>query len=57
MLRISPGMEILPISWRAEAVEGDMVYPFAVQEGTKVTVSLADGQQKPYAIIELEEKQ
>ncbi len=43
--------------YRKAAVYGDMVYPFAIQEGTKVTVSLADGQQNPYAIIELEEKQ
>lgn len=42
--------------YRKAAVYGDMVHPFTVQEGTKMTVNLADGQGKPYAVIELEEK-
>lgn len=63
---VSMAQEYLPPGFRTgrmkaeykkAAVYGDMVYPYAVQEGTKVTVSLADGQQNPYAIIELEEKQ
>lgn len=43
--------------YRKAAVYGDMIYPFAVQEGNKVTVSLADREGTPYAVIELEEKE
>lgn len=41
--------------YRKAAVYGDMVYPFTLQDDTKMIVNLADEQGKPYAVIELEE--
>ncbi|TGY96012.1 acyl-[acyl-carrier-protein] thioesterase [Petralouisia muris] len=42
--------------YRKAAVYGDMIYPYARQEAGKITVSLADEQGSPYAVIELEER-
>lgn len=46
----------LKAEYRKAAVYGDVIYPFIQQEGTKMTVNLANGQGMPYAVIELEEK-
>lgn len=60
---VSMAQEYLPMGfevqkmraeYRKAAVYGDMVYPRALWEGNKITVNLADGEGKPYAIIELE---
>ena len=42
--------------YRKAAVYGDRIYPFVSCAEDKITVNLADEDQKPYAIVELEEK-
>ena len=42
--------------YRKAAVYGDKIYPFVSCAEDKITVNLADEDQKPYAIVELEEK-
>lgn len=41
--------------YRKAAVYGDIIYPIVSEQGGKVIVNLADGDGKPYAIVELEE--
>lgn len=40
--------------YRKAAVYGDIIYPQVAEQQEKTTVNLADGDGKPYAIIELE---
>ena len=42
--------------YRKAAVYENMIFPFVAGDQEKITVKLADGEGKPYAIIELEEK-
>lgn len=44
------------VEYRKAAVYKDMIFPFVAKAQGKVTVKLADGEGKPYAIVELEEK-
>lgn len=43
--------------YRKAAVYGDVIYPFVAEEEKKIIVNLADEQEKPYAIVELEESE
>lgn len=40
--------------YRKAAVYGDVIHPYIAEDGEKTIVNLADGEEKPYAIIELE---
>ncbi len=55
---IPSGLEIckLRVEYRKAAVYGDTMFPFIAEEQGKITVKLADGEGKPYAVIALEEK-
>lgn len=44
------------MEYKKAAVLGDVLYPFVFMEGDRVTVSLADEQQKPYATIQFKRK-
>ncbi|MEG0961984.1 MAG: thioesterase [Lachnospiraceae bacterium] len=41
--------------YKKAAVYGDIIYPFIAEETGKIIVNLADREENPYAIIELEE--
>lgn len=45
------------VEYRKAAVFGDTLYPIVRKEGGQTTVVLADGAQKPYAVVQFIEKQ
>ena len=49
-------VESIRVEYKKAAVLGDVLYPFVFTEGDRVTVSLADEQQKPYATIQFKRK-
>ncbi len=55
---LPPGFKIskMRAEYRKAAVYGDIICPFMTAEQGKVIVNLADEAGKPYAIVELEEK-
>ena len=49
-------VESIRVEYKKAAVLGDVLYPFVFTEGDRVTVTLADEQEKPYATIQFKRK-